>query len=127
MEYVIEFVDDGPPDVTITTSGIADVDGFSRFIADVAADPRWRAGMSVLLDHSALEVGRVTAEDMRAVGDAAVRLGSVFGSARAAVVAPAPAAFGLARVSEVHLSDSDVDSNVFYSRAEAEAWLRREP
>jgi hypothetical protein len=43
-----------PQDVTITTDGIASCHRFSAMSLELVEDPRWRLGMTVLIDHSSL-------------------------------------------------------------------------
>jgi hypothetical protein len=122
VEYRIEF-EGTPQDVTITTSGPATAKGLIGFVTDLVASPRYRPGMSILVDHTALDARPLTAADIQALADAVVRLDEQIGSSRAAIVVPDSLTFGFARMYEHHAEAAQVRSKVFYSRSDALAWL----
>jgi hypothetical protein len=123
VEYTIEF-GGAPQDVTITTSGPASADGLIGFVTALVSSPRYRPGMSILVDHMALDARTLTAADVQALADAVVRLDEQIGLSRAAIVVPNPLTFGFARMYEHQAEAAQVRSRVFYSRSEALDWLR---
>lgn len=126
VEYTIEF-GGTPQDVTITTSGPATVDGLVGFVTDLVADRRYRPGMAILVDHTALDARPLRARDIQALADTVVRLDDQIGPSRAAIVVPNPLTFGFARMYEQEAETAQVRSKVFYSRNEALDWLQSEP
>ena len=71
MEYEIDF--DSEAEIAIVrTSGVASLEGFSAYLRSLVSDPRWRRGMDVLSDHTALEAGNLTAGDIEALVSADV-------------------------------------------------------
>jgi hypothetical protein len=50
MDYTIEFGENGPPDLTITLRGVGDPVAVARCNEEFASDPRFRSGLSMLVD-----------------------------------------------------------------------------
>jgi hypothetical protein len=122
MEYTIEF-GGAPQDVTITTSGPASAEGLLDFIRELVASPRFRPGMSILVDHMALDASTVTATDVRAQAALVLSLDEQIGPSNVAIACSSPLAFGYSRMYEAHAAPAQVRSCVFYSRSEALVWL----
>jgi hypothetical protein len=122
VEYEIEFAG-APQDVTITTSGPASVEGLVGFVTDLVSNPRYRPGMSILVDHTALDARPLKAPDIQALADTVIRLDEQIGPSRVAIVVPNSLTFGFARMYEQSADAAQVRSKVFYSRSEAIAWL----
>jgi len=126
VEYAIRFGGD-PEDVLVTTSGEAELDALHRFVEEVIADPRFRPGMSVIVDHTALDVSTLTAADMRARSSRLAANADRIGPSRVATVVAGQAAFGLWRMMDAYEDGLlESDGRVFYSLDEARAWLRAE-
>ncbi|MGZ4403214.1 MAG: hypothetical protein ACXVRI_10255 [Gaiellaceae bacterium] len=66
MNWTIEFGGD-PAEVTIETFGVASREGFIRLNIELVSDPRWRPGMAVLVDHTALDSSLLTGTDIDAI------------------------------------------------------------
>jgi hypothetical protein len=122
MEYTIEF-GGAPQDVTITTSGSASAEGLIGYITDLVASPRWRAGMTILVDHRLLDGRPLCAADIKAFATAVVKRDEQIGPSRVAIVVPNPLMFGFARMYELHAERSRAQSKVFYSHSDALSWL----
>lgn len=122
MRYSIEF-GGSSRDVTITTSGLADADGLIGFVRDLVASPRFRPGMSILVDHMSIDASRLTGADVRAQANVVVQLAEQLGPSKVAIVVPTPLTFGYARMYEHHAAEAQLESRVFYSRRDALAWL----
>jgi hypothetical protein len=123
MQYTIEFGGD-PQDVTITTSGVAEPAVFTRYLEEFLADARFRPGMAVLIDHSALDARSLSTADLRTIADGVLSRDDLIGASVVAVVASDSLTFGLARMWEAFTATSQLRSRIFYSRDEALAWLR---
>lgn len=126
MEWTIEF-GGMPQDVTITTSGPASAEGLLGFVRDLVADRRFRPGMSILVDHLAVDPTPLTGADIRAQAQLVVELDELLGPCHVAIVVPNALAFGYARMYELHAAETQIHSHVFYSRAEGERWLETAP
>jgi hypothetical protein len=122
MEHTIVF-GGAPHDVTITTSGPASRQGLIGFVRDLVDDARFRPGMSILVDHLALDGTTIMASDVRALAAEVLRLDERLGATKVAIVVPTPLTFGYARMYELHAADAQVRSRVFYVRADAVTWL----
>ena len=122
MKYTIEF-GGGPQDVTITTFGLATAEGLLDFIRELVSNPRFRPGMSILVDHMAVDARMITADDVRAQAQLVLALDEQIGPSNVAIVVPSPLAFGYSRMYEAHAAAAQVRSHVFYSRNEALEWL----
>jgi hypothetical protein len=122
MEYTIVF-GGALQDVTITTSGLASVEGLIGFVTDLVANPRYRPGMSILVDHTALDARPLTATDIRTFAMEVVRFDEQIGPSRVAIVVPDPLTFGFARMYELYAESAAVRSRVFYAASDAHAWL----
>lgn len=122
VRHSIEFGGE-PQDVTITTSGPASAEGLTAFLMDLVSNPRFRPGMLVLADHSALDPTTVTADQVRAQAHIVVGLDGQIGPSKFAIVVPSALAFGWARMYELSAGGAQSESSPFYSRSEALAWL----
>ena len=126
MEYAIEF-GGSPQDVTIETSGPATAAGLIGFVSDLVADPRFRPGMSILVDHTELDARPLTGADVRAMAETVIQLDERIGRSKVAILVPNPLTFGYARMYELHAAETQLHSRVFYSRDEALGWLEAPP
>ena len=122
MEFTIEFGGE-LQDVTITTFGIADVDGSRRLYAALASDPRYRSGMLILTDHSALEMSRLSDLDLERIAAVISESDWSLPPHAVAIVASNPETHLRAREAVAHLGGSQTNRRVFSSRDEALAWL----
>jgi hypothetical protein len=126
VEYSIEFGGD-PQDVTITMSGCADIDGFRRVTAALVADPRFGAGLTILVDHSALDLTPLSNGDVPKATDALLERDWNFPPKAVAIVAPpTPHALEFAERGVAHMSVLQRPRRVFRSRDEALTWLREQ-
>jgi hypothetical protein len=125
VEYAIEF-GGAPQDVTITTSGPATPEALTSYVRDLVNDLRFRPGMLILADHSELDLGAVTPTDVGAQSAMMNQLDEQIGPCKIAIVVPSEVGFGYARMYQSHTSETQVDSQVFHTRADALAWLESE-
>jgi hypothetical protein len=123
MEYAIRF-GAGPADVEVVTSGEADASGFIAFIAGMVSDPRYRPGMAILLDHGALDLRPLGADDVRKIAAFVAEHDSKLGGGPCAAVQPTTLGYGFALMRHL-LNDGDVSLRwrVFREREAALEWL----
>ena len=88
MNYDIEFTESGPFEVVVTTSGEASGAEIEAGRRRVLADPRFRPGMSILLDHSLLDNTGAEAHEVRGLASSLDRDRASSGFAYLAIVAP---------------------------------------
>jgi hypothetical protein len=124
MEYEIDF-DSDSEFVTVRTSGVASLEGFSAYLRALVADPRWHCGMNVLSDHTALRAGHLTAADVRALVAIHSPFAQRVGSGLCAIVTGSSLKFGLGRMFEAYAMDQlPIRTRVFTTVEEGLAWLR---
>jgi hypothetical protein len=126
VEHTIEFGGHPLFDVVITTRGSADLAGVKLFGEELMADPRFRAGSTILVDHSELDARPLTASDLSEIGRVASGRTEQLGDTVFAIVVPNTLTFGMARQSSILAGPLESAFHIFYSRDEAEAWLRAE-
>jgi hypothetical protein len=113
-------------DVTITTWGRADLAGFERFNEALVSDPRYRPGMTILVDHSQLDASTLSPAEVEAVGNVVARLADRIGPSLVAIVSGDRVTFGQAGISVAHAPPERIRVGVFYTLDEALGWLRSE-
>jgi hypothetical protein len=129
LTWTLEFPADGPPDVVVTTAGIATHAGLDRWTEAVAADERFPTGARLLVDHRALDWRRFDrAELFGRVDSVAAQLGRMHVRA-IGVVLGSPLAYGLQRMMqayvEEHATRLGVRFGAFTSVPDAVAWLQQ--
>jgi hypothetical protein len=124
MDYMIEFGGD-PQDVTVTTSGQADLAAFEAMNEELMSDARFRPGMKILVDHSDLDVSALAKSEIQGIARSVSQAGDALGDASIAIVAPQTATFGVARQSASLANVPGLQVGIFGVRANALEWLRR--
>jgi hypothetical protein len=122
MIWTIEFGGD-PQDVTVTTDGVASRPAFCAMVADLASDPRWRPGMAVLVDHSAMDASALTGCDIEEIAACLVDLDGRYGPASLAIVTPDAYTEGIVDVVIRYSAPSQFRARIFPSRHRAVEWL----
>lgn len=122
MIWTIEF-DGSTQDVTLTAAGTASRKDFCASYAELVQDPRWRPGMAVLFDESALDVSTLTGQDVEEIAGFIIDLDDRLGSAAFAVVAPDAYAEGLVAVLLRYLHSARLRACTFPSHDCATEWL----
>ncbi len=125
MDYTIDFTA-GPDMVVITTSGEAALDAWRRYHLELLADPRYTPGLSILVDHSALDWVALTNDQVREIGRIVRSFNEQVRTGRRAVVVSGQLAYGLVRMSQGQMVGAEERIKVFRSREEAEAWLQED-
>lgn len=123
MEYRIDW-DGAVEDVLFTTRGEADVDALDGMVEEFLADPRFRDGLKILLDHRACRWIGMSVEDIRRRAELQRAKRGRIGYQQIAFVVATPEEYGMARMLAAHL-DGQVAfvARAFRSIDEARAWL----
>jgi hypothetical protein len=125
VRHKIKYV--GEPDgVIIQTFGLADVAGFKAMNADLTSDERFTAGMPILLDHSSLDAGRLSAEDIRAIALDVVEHSERLGPSPIALIASDAITQLAARSSVEQAASADLRPRIFDTLADGIVWLLRQ-
>ena len=123
MEFEIVFDTDSGFAI-VRTCGVASLESFSVYLRALVSDSRWRRGMDVLYDHTALEAGHLTAGDIKALVAIHFPFAHAIGPGRGAIVAGSSLKFGLARMFEAYADGRlPFRPRVFATVEEAVAWL----
>jgi hypothetical protein len=122
VEFSIEFGGD-PQDVTITASGVGDPTGFVSLNERLLADPRFRAGLSYLIDLSELEVAELPQHDVEQIAGVGTASTWDYPPRAVAMVATNPATRAQAQLAVAYMGGSKSGHRVFATRDEAHEWL----
>ena len=122
VEYMVEFGAE-PPHVTVTVSGVADVAGLRRLVAEIGSDDRYGPGMTILYDFTALDMSELSDRDLEQITDAVMERDWTFPPRAIAIVAEAGATFDAARIAIAHLGGSRSGRQLFHAYGDAAAWL----
>jgi hypothetical protein len=122
MDFTIEFGGD-PQDVTITLSGVASPEGFLRFNDARLSDQRFREGLLILLDASALDTSQMTESMFQAAVEPMIERERLYPPLGLAILAPDEQTFKDAILTRAHLGGSSSRRGVFGSREAALTWL----
>lgn len=124
LDHRIEFIDN-PPCVTVTTSGEADWRGWYRYYEELVADRRFRPGLPILIDHSAIDASSLSTAEVGTVARIAAGFEAKLQPSRRAIVVSDALKFGLARMVQGIADPDATSSGIFRSREEALEWLAR--
>ncbi|HEY4413071.1 MAG TPA: hypothetical protein VGN06_08755 [Gaiellaceae bacterium] len=125
MEFSIEFAGD-PQDVTVTVSGPGDLAGFALLNERLVSDPRFRAGLSYLIDFSELEVAELPQEDVEQIAGVGGESTWNYPPRAVAMVATNPTTRAQAQLAIAYMGGSKSGHRVFATREDAVAWLREQ-
>ena len=126
MEWVITWGGE-IEDVSGRTFGQASVEGLNAFSEEGLSDPRWRPGIRALVDHRELDFTALSAADLRARAELAVKQVERFRQAHLAVVVGRPVDWGVQRMMQAFADDFGADVALFYTLDEARNWLSQFP
>ena len=123
MDYRIDW-DGEVEDVRFTTSGDADVDQLDAMVGEFIADPRFREGLKILLDHRECRWIGLSAAQIRRRAELQRERRNELGYQQIAFVVSRPEEYGMARMLAAYL-DGQVDfvARAFQSIDEARSWL----
>lgn len=126
MDYEITWGGD-PEDAHVTTSGEASMEGFTAWMQEGLADPRYREGMSIIIDHRELDWSGVSLGGVQDRIELFKRNAKRVRRIRAAMVMRAAVDFGLARMYQAYVElqpDLQMEIGVFLSIEDAREWIR---
>jgi hypothetical protein len=123
LEYDISF-DEAASLVTVRASGEATLEGFLAYAAEILALPGWRPGTRILDDFRELDLGALSATEIRSIADFHIEHSSEIGRGQAAIVTGGPVAFGMARMWQAFAQRGlSLETRVFSSMDLASSWL----
>ena len=123
MEFQIAFPTDSPADLEIRISGVPTLAELELLNAALVADPRFRAGLRILVDVSELDSGGITGEDVETMSAPIVVRDWEYPPSAVAIVASGGANYDIIRLYRAHLGGSKSNRTVFQGREDALAWL----
>ena len=123
MEYSLHWGGD-PEDLLVVTSGDASVEDLDAMTQEGIGDPRFREGMKILLDHTALRWWAASNDDVRRRAEDVKRDAGLLGRQRVAFVVGSPVDFGIGTMLKDLVAGTELETKVFDSLADARDWLR---
>jgi hypothetical protein len=124
MEFKFTFQDgDGPADVEMALAGVPTAESFRLMNERLTADPRFRAGLTMLVDCSALDPSGLSDEEVQTLSEQIVQRDWNYAPSAVAIIAPDQQTFSRVRAYRAHVGGSKSNRHLFSSRAEAVAWL----
>jgi hypothetical protein len=128
LEFEIEFRDDADgADVEIRLSGSPTPESFREFTETLGRDPRYRAGLRMLVDLSTFDAAFLTGAPLQDLAGSVLERDWYHPPAAVAIIAPAEQLHAAALAYRAHLGGSRSNRNVFHTREEAMAWLTEQP
>ena len=111
----------------ITTTGDAILQGYYDFTEAVLGHEEWKPGGLILLNHTKLNTGPLTIDDVQAIANIAGQYREQLGTAKVAIVVDRDLDYGMTRMWQVlverHTTSHD-SAKIFRNRDEALAWLK---
>lgn len=123
VDYTIEFAEDGLPDLTITLRGVGDPGAVARCNTEIAADPRFQAGLTILVDLSKFATRRVSESQADATIDRILERDWDRPAAAIAFVVGDDQAARELMLWRARLGGSRSRREIFTTRDDAVAWL----
>jgi hypothetical protein len=123
MEFEIDFPADGPADIEMTVSGVPTLPELERFNEALVSDPRFRAGLTMLVDVAELVYDGISADELQALSTPQMMRDWQYPPAAVAIVTPGGPAFDHVQRYRAHTGGSRSNREVFDRREDAVAWL----
>jgi hypothetical protein len=123
MEFEIDFPAEGPADIELSFSGTPTLAELELFNETLVSDPRFRAGLTMLVDVAGLEYAGISAEELQELSAPQILRDWHHPSAAVAIVADGGPTYDHVQRYRAHVGGSRSNRRVFNSRAEAVAWL----
>ncbi len=128
VEIEIEFRDgDGPADIEEKLTGVPTEAGFRLLNERVMSNPRFRAGLKILVDCAALNTIGLSNQDLQSFSAHMAVRDWEFPPAAVAIIAPDDQTFEAVQAYRAHLGGSKSNRQLFRTRADAIAWLEDQP
>jgi hypothetical protein len=125
MEFDFAFTD-GPADIEETLAGVPTEDGFRLLNDTVMSDPRFRAGLKILVDCSALDTTGLSNQEVQSLSEQMAARDWAYPPAAVAIIAPNEGTFSTVQEYRAHLGGSRSNRQLFRNRADAVAWLEEQ-
>jgi hypothetical protein len=125
MEFDFAFTD-GPADIEETLAGVPTEDGFRLLNDTVMSDPRFRAGLKILVDCSALDTTGLSNQEVQSLSEQMAARDWTYPPAAVAIIAPNEGTFSTVQEYRAHLGGSRSNRQLFRNRADAVAWLEEQ-
>jgi hypothetical protein len=123
MEFTIDFPAQGPADIELSFSGTPTLAELEHFNETLVADPRFRAGLTMLVDVAGLEYSGMSGDELQALSAPQIMRDWQYPAAAVAIVTPGRATYDHVQRYRAHIGGSRSNRRAFSSRAEAIAWL----
>jgi hypothetical protein len=124
MEFEVEYIDGaGPADIEEMLAGVPTEDGFRLLNERVMSDSRFRAGLKILVDCSALNTAGLSSQEVQSLSEHMVMRDWNYPPAAVAIIAPDDQTFSAVQEYRAHLGGSKSNRQLFRSRDDAVAWL----
>jgi hypothetical protein len=124
MEFEVEYTDGvGPADIEEMLAGVPTEDGFRLLNERVMSDSRFRAGLKILVDCSALNTAGLSSQEVQSLSEHMVMRDWNYPPTAVAIIAPDDQTFSAVQEYRAHLGGSKSNRQLFRSREDAVAWL----
>jgi len=123
MEWRIQIADEGSR-LTVTAWGAAEVGGFLAYLQEAVKQPGWYPEIPALMDFRQLDVSCLSPADIVQLAELHLPYADTLARSRIAVLVSRPVDYGVVRMWEALVHQMNLAHAVFYSLAEAEAWLQ---
>ena len=111
----------------VTTSGDAILQGYYDFTKAVLEHEEWKPGGLILLNHTELNTGPLTVNDVQAIAIISGQYSEQLGTAKVAIVVDRDLDYGMTRMWQVFVeshTNSYASAKIFRNRDEAVTWLK---
>ena len=111
----------------VTTSGDAILQGYYDFTEALLEHEEWKPGGLILLNHTELNTGPLTIDDVQAIAIISKQYSEQLGTAKVAILVDRDLDYGMTRMWQalVESHTTSYDSvEIFRNRNEAVAWLK---
>ena len=111
----------------VTTSGDAILQGYYDFSKAVLEHDEWKPGGLILLDHTELNTGPLTIDDVQTIANISGQYSKQLGTAKVALLVDRDLDYGMTRMWQILVegyTTSHDSVKIFRNRDEAVAWLK---
>jgi hypothetical protein len=126
MHWAVQW-DGDPEDLCVTTSGVASVEDLDGMMRETIADPQWRDGMKILLDHTQTDWSVLGSGDLDRRAALVENIADGIGRQQVAFVVTGRLNQEIGKMLGARLSEIGFVAKAFVSLDEARDWLRSEP
>ena len=110
--------------VAVATHGDGEVEVFQEFLNEVLGHSDWKPGTPILIDHSDLNAGPLTTDEVKRLADMINIARFELGPSLMAVIVPGDLEYGLFRMWQVYIRDRwNGTCEILRSSEDAVGWL----